>query len=210
MIEVDSCVDETDQLAGRDGRPMAVPAWMVGLAGWLRTRGQRIISPLWRIRYPALVFVALIAVAVALRPGQGSTVPLHSIATVPESGTQDPAPPVDRPTYRSLVVPASVRPGQTMTVVGYQRRGVCEATTLVYLDLQPVGHEVLAVVDAALPDWDGIVLSVRVPTDITAGVHVVSLIGALPRPDRGADICTDTPQHTGTLASALFSVEPPS
>jgi hypothetical protein len=105
-------------------------------------------------------------------------------------------------------VPASAEPGQTLTMIGYQRRGSCSDTT-VYVDLRPVGHQVVAVVNNALPDWDGVVLSVRLPDDVTPGPHVVTLMGALPGRGRSGELdpCADESVHTGVVASALLNVQ---
>jgi hypothetical protein len=199
-IEVEpSSGDRADQLAGREGPLFAAPAWLAGLG--------RKIRPLWRFRGAAVLLALAVAAVIVARPGQAPTVPAETSATsapAPHATSGTAAP---RPSSRTMVVPGSARPGETVTLVGYQRRGVCDATA-VYLGARLLAHERIAVVDSALPDWDAVVLAVRLPVDVTPGSHLVTLVGALPGPGRGAGTCTDARQRSSVIATALLVIAP--
>jgi hypothetical protein len=156
-------------------------------------------------RYADLALLGLCAVAVLIavqattrqsEMAQTANAAAASPFRTPSSPPRDPVP--------RLVAPATARPGESMTVLCYQHRGLC-ASNEILLDALPVAAQQVAIIGAALPEWDGVVFALVIPPTTLPGRHELALVGATPGEPSGADTCAG-PIHRGPTATAPIRV----
>jgi hypothetical protein len=155
-------------------------------------------SPRWRRLWPPL---AVLAVAGALAIQHRT----------PPAAASPAAQPARTATARdafhpSLGAPATARPGEAVTLMGYQHHGLC-GDLEVRLDGSPVAVRTREIVDGAQPGWDGVVLAITLPAELTAGPHRIELLG--PLPGRGGSRfpqCGNEAQGFGLIAATTATV----
>jgi hypothetical protein len=145
-----------------------------------------------------LAVTVLIAIRMTTRPAEtAQTAAPASSFRASSSPSRDPVP--------RLVAPATAHPGESLTVVGYQRRGLCPSNE-VLLDELPVAIQQVAIIAAALPEWDGVVFALVIPPTTPPGPHKLALVGAVPGEPSGADTCVSGPIHRGLVGTAPLRV----
>jgi hypothetical protein len=113
-----------------------------------------------------------------------------------------------REPYPLLVAPATVGSGEEVSIVAYQRRDLCGSIEL-RLDGRRLDHRVTATIEAPQPDWDSVLLTVRIPAMSGRDAHELELVGPVPGRGRGGPRCGDREQRWGRIATASVVVEPP-
>jgi hypothetical protein len=103
-----------------------------------------------------------------------------------------------------LIAPGQARPGEVLTLVAYQRRGLCGGVELLF-DGAPVDHQVTATIDAPHPEWNAVILTLPVASAVAAGPHELALFGPMPG-GRGGLLCADQAQHRARIAAASVVV----
>jgi hypothetical protein len=162
-------------------------------------------STRWRRYREVAIALAVIGAAVTgLELWREPTITGTSPAPIATSGTAAgsavPAP------FPTLVAPATARPGQRLTLVAFERRGLCPETALL-LDGAPMLIEKAELIDSALLGWDGTVLTLDLSATLAPGPHRLDLLGATPIVGRGADACGSEPRHRATLATATLLIQ---
>lgn len=116
-------------------------------------------------------------------------------------------PPPRRSPDPLLVAPATVEPGETVSIVAYRPRGLCGGIELRW-DGVRLDHHVTAIIEAPHPQWNSVLLTVRIPAASPAPDHQLELIGPVPGAGRGGVRCGDRDQRVGRIATASVTVAP--
>jgi hypothetical protein len=103
----------------------------------------------------------------------------------------------------ALIAPATARPGQEITVVGFRDRDLCGPTELRF-DGYPVTHEIQATARPRSPDSVDVLMVMEVPATTAPGTHHIQLWG----PVRGGDygVCGDVPVHQAQLDTVEIEI----
>jgi hypothetical protein len=153
-----------------------------------------------RYRDAALALGVIGAALVGLQLAYGQATAATAPAAAPSASA-----PATTMAFPKLVAPATARPGQQLTLLGYEPHGRCDQTALL-LDGGPAAMQIVELIDSAQSGWDGMVLTVDLPATLAPGSHQLDLLGALPGAGHGADICDDEPMHQGRIATATIIV----
>lgn len=114
-------------------------------------------------------------------PNAGHNVPPRQ--TVPTNGP-------------GLIAPATARPGQPITVVGFRDSTLCGSSELRFDD-NPVAYRVDATARERNPGWVAVFMVMSVPDTANPGTHLIQLWG----PARGGErmICGNVSVHQEML-----------
>jgi hypothetical protein len=110
----------------------------------------------------------------------------HNVLTRQMAATQGPG----------LIAPATARPGQPITVVGFRDSTLCGPSELRFDD-NPVVYRVDATARERNPGWVQVIMVMSVPDTADPGSHLIQLYG----PARGGDrtICGNVSVHQEKL-----------
>jgi hypothetical protein len=103
----------------------------------------------------------------------------------------------------ALIAPATARPGQPITVVGFRDSTLCGSSELRFDD-NPVVYRVDATARERSPGWVEVIMVMSVPDTATPGSHLIQLWG----PARGGDrtICGNVSVHQEKLDSLEIEI----
>jgi hypothetical protein len=175
-------VFELDEIsAGPDDSPQ----WTV--------RARRWVSPLLLL---LLAGVVIGIYRVSIEPSSDDGPPVIPFFAAPARTASPPG----------LIAPATARPGEQITVVGYRDRDLCGPTELRF-DGYPVVHQIQATARPRSPDSLDVLMVMEVPAAAGPGTHHIQLWG----PVRGGDygVCGDIPVHQAQLDTIDIEISSP-
>jgi hypothetical protein len=165
-------------------------------------------SATWRRRLRSYVDLGLLALlvgaaAIIAQDGGDDAAPPGAV-----SATTQPARAAVPEPYPLLAAPATAGPGEVVSIVAYRHRGLCGHIEL-RLDGVRLDHRVTATIEAPHPDWDTVLLTVRIPAASSPDVHRLELAGPVPGRGRGGPRCGDGEQRWGPIATTTLEVSTP-
>jgi hypothetical protein len=157
--------------------------------------GQRLMTP--------LLLLGLAGVVFAFRGQALSGQPDDQPSTAP--GTSVPLRQALPPFGPGLIAPLTGRPGQPITVVGFQDLSLCGQPELRFDDA-PVAHQVDATARPSTPGLLAVFMVMQVPSTATPGQHRIRLWG--PAHGGRRSVCGDVPVHQEELGVVDIEITP--
>ena len=182
-------------------------------------RPRRRIRRLWRrIAEPLLLLAAVATVFGVTKLADERDQSASAAAPVPSASQSSSHPAATQPTTAvtprrpspaaspQLVVPATARAGEQITIVAYRDDRLCGPTALRF-DGTQIPYQVLATTRPATADWVELFLTMQIPSVVGLGRHRLELFGPVPG---GQDrlVCGAEPEHQDRLGDAEVIVIP--
>ena len=193
---------DNDEISANDDRPppRGRPMW------------RRVGDPLLVLAAAATFFAVTSLVEDRVPPGSDSAAaPVASqsaISKLPVAAPSGPAANTRRLPAGSprFVVPATARPGEQITLVGYRDAQLCGPTALRF-DGHLISHQLRASARPAAGAWVELYLTVTIPSEASFGSHGLELLGPVSGGQSGV-LCGDEPEHQDRLTGAEIIVVP--
>ena len=165
--------------AGRDDHPQ-----------WIRL-ARRYLTPVLLL---VLAGVAILRYGPVVDGNRAGTAPTASTRSERQTA------PTNGP---GLIAPATARPGQPITVVGFRDSTLCGPSELRF-DNHPVAYRVDATARERNPGWVEVIMVMSVPDPADPGTHLIQLWG----PARGGDqaICGNISVHQEKLDAVEIEI----